>query len=122
MKQIAENILGYYEQTVPGNWLTKFNWRKVKVGKMPFIVPGLCVAMYIAPLNLVLLEDYLTTKEQADIWTTDLIHEFYHAYQYHTLGPIKYLFKKVFNRSELEEEAESASLTWLDYNFQQHIR
>ena len=121
MKQVAENILSEYEQTFQGEWLNKFDWRSVNVGKMPFVKPGLVVAMYLAPFNLVLLEDYLTTKEQVDIWATDLIHEFYHAYQYHTMGAIKYLFKKVFNRAELEEEAVNASLIWLDYNFQKHI-
>lgn len=116
MKEITDSILEPYASTIEGDWLNEFDWDAVKVGKLPFIIPGFFVAMYIAPLNKVLLEDHLTTKETFDIWATDVIHEFYHAYQYHTMGPLKYLFKKVFNRKALEKEAVDASLKWLDKN------
>ena len=120
MKNITDDILASYSKLPAGEWLNTFDWKAVKVSKMPFIKEGFMVAMFIGPLNLVLLEDPFTTKETFSVWATDVIHEFYHAYQYHTLGPIKYLFKKVFNRKALEEEAVNASITWLD-NYMENI-
>lgn len=119
MKDIVTSILSAYSKTSQGSWLNDFDWRKVKVYKMPFVKPGIVVAMYIGPLNAVFLEDVKTTQDPFNVWATDIIHEFYHAYQYYTMGPIKYLFTKVFNRKKLEEDAVNASLTWLNADMEE---
>jgi len=119
MKDIVTDILSDYAQTPQGSWLNDFDWRKVKVYKMPFVKEGVVVAMYIGPINAVFLEDVKKIKDPLNIWATDVIHEFYHAYQYHTKGPIKYLLTKVFNRKKLEDEAVNASLEWLNADMEE---
>ena len=119
MHSVVENILSNYENTSEGHWLKQFNWRAVKVRAMPFVKPGIIMAMYVGPFNMVWLEDLTKASDPFNIWATDVIHEFYHAYQYHTMGPIKYLFTKVFNRKKLEEDAVNASLTWLNKDMEE---
>lgn len=114
MRNIIEPVLDDYSTQPDGKWLTEFDWKKVTFGKLPFIVDGLFVAMYIAPLNRILLEDPEKTKEAIDVWFSDLIHEMYHAYQRHKKGIIRYFLCKIFLRNALESEAVETSLRWLE--------
>lgn len=114
MHEITDPILEDYSKMPEGNWLNEFDWKSVKLGKLPFVIDGVFVAMYLALINKVLLENPDTTEVPFDIWATDLIHEMYHAYQRHTKGLLGYLFCKIFNRKQLEKEAEEASLNWLE--------
>lgn len=116
MHEITDPILEDYSKMPEGNWLNEFDWKSVKLGKLPFVIDGVFVAMYLAEANKVLLENPETTEVTFDIWATDLIHEMYHAYQRHTMGLFKYLLFKIFRRKKLEEEAENASLKWLEMN------
>lgn len=114
MRDIIEPVLEDYSRRPDGKWLTEFDWKKVSFGKLPFVIDGLFVAMYVAPLNLVLLEDPTKTREDPDVWFSDLVHEMFHACQRHKKGLVRYFLCKIFNRKSLEAEAVEASLRWLE--------
>lgn len=114
MEQIIHPVLEDYAHIKEGKWLTEFDYKAVKLGKLPFVINGLFVAMYLAIFNKVLVEDPETTKETFDVWFTDVVHEFRHAYQRHKYGLIGYLLRKIFMRKSIEKDAENISLEWLD--------
>jgi hypothetical protein len=46
---------------------------------------------------------------------SNIVHELRHAYQYKTMGKLKYFLSKAFNRKALEEDAwewEEKAINW----------
>ncbi|MGN0332386.1 MAG: hypothetical protein ACI4D9_05075 [Lachnospiraceae bacterium] len=95
-----------------------FPLEKIQIKEMTFSIEGVVTAMYCA----------LTDKLKiADDWSDEVffgsvIHEFYHAYQRHTKGLVKYLLIKTFQRKVFEAPAKQAELCATQWCGDQRIK
>lgn len=111
--QLYCNICAY---TYSGraSWLNEFVWQKIQVKPLKFGVEGVVTAMYCAMTDTLKIAD----DRSDEVYFGSVIHELYHAHQRHTMGLMKYLLMKTFQRKALEAPAKQAELCatqWLGY-------
>lgn len=92
-------------------WLNDIQLSKIKFvnKKLP-----LTSAMFFIPTLTVYYEPDDDLMEFSNI-----VHELRHAWQYKTMGKVKYLLAKAFNRKALEDDAwneEEKAINWFSSN------
>lgn len=92
-------------------WLNDIQLSKIKFvnKKLP-----LTSAMFFIPTLTVYYEADTPVMEFSNI-----VHELRHAWQYKTMGKVKYFFMKAFNRKALEDDAwaeEEKAINWFSAN------
>jgi hypothetical protein len=88
-------------------WLNEFDLSKIKFvnKKLP-----LTSALFFVPTLTVYYE-----PDDAVMEFSNIVHELRHAYQYKTMGKLKYFFSKAFQRKKLEDDAwewEEKAIYW----------
>ena len=88
-------------------WLNEFDLSKIKFvnKKLPFTS-----ALFFVPTLTVYYE-----PDNAVMEFSNIVHELRHAYQYKTMGKLKYFLSKAFNRKALEADAwewEEKAIYW----------
>lgn len=89
------------------SWLNEIDLNKITFIniKLPFTS-----ALFFVPTLTVYYE-----PDDAVMEFSNIVHELRHAYQYKTMGKLKYFLSKAFNRKALEEDAwvwEEKAINW----------
>ena len=110
------NILEYADSG-RASWLHEFAWQKIPVKPLKFGVEGVVTAMYC-----VMTDELKIADDRSDeVFFGSVIHELYHAYQRHTMGLVKYLLIKTFQRKALEAPAKQVELDATEWLGDQRI-
>ena len=117
MDSIQKLILEY-SKGESGYWLNCFAWQKIPVKPLKYSVEGVVTAMYCALTDKLKIAD----DRSDEVFFGSVIHEFYHAYQRHTKGLVKYLLIKTFQRKVLEAPAKQAELCATQWCGDQRIK
>ena len=114
--QLYRDILEY-AYSGRASWLHEFAWQKIPAKPLKFGVEGVVTAMYCALTDKLKIAD-----DRSDaVFFGSVIHELYHAYQRHTIGLVKYLMMKTFQRKALEAPAKQAELDATEWLGDQRI-
>ena len=106
-----------YAYSWSASWLHAFAWQKIPVEPMKICVEGKVTAMYCAMTDELKIAD----DRSDEVFFGSVIHELYHAYQRHTMGLVKYLLMKTFQRKTLEAPAKQAELDATEWLGDQRI-
>lgn len=107
-----------YAYSGRAGWLHEFAWQKIPNEPLKFGVEGVVTAMYCALTDKLKIAD----DRSDEVFFGSVIHEFYHAYQRHTKGLVKYLLIKTFQRKVLEAPAKQAELCATQWCGDQRIK